>query len=142
MKPVAWLSSTSSVAWWRSASAQISGSGASVPSIEKTPSVTISRKRQVAASRSFASRSAMSAFLYTKRFALQSLTPSMIEAWLSWSVTIASSAPRSGSKTPPFASKQAAYRIASCMPRKAAIFRSSSRCSACVPQMKRTLDIP
>ena len=66
----------------------------------------------------------------------------MIEAWLSWSVTIASSAPSSGSKTPPLASKQAAYRIASSIPRKAAIRFSSSRCSAWVPQMKRTLDIP
>ena len=50
----------------------------------------------------------MSQFAYTKRFALHSRTPSMIEAWLSWSVMIASSAPSSGSKTPPFASKQAA----------------------------------
>ena len=33
------------LAAYRSASSQIAGSGASVPSIEKTPSVTISRKR-------------------------------------------------------------------------------------------------
>ena len=32
----------------------------------------------------------------------------MIEAWLSWSVRIASSAPSSVSKTPPFASKHGA----------------------------------
>ena len=50
-----------SVARCASASAQISGSGATLPSIEKTPSVTISRKRQDCASWSFASRSAMSA---------------------------------------------------------------------------------
>jgi hypothetical protein len=61
MKPVAWLSSTITVARWRSARAQIWGSGATVPSIEKTPSVTIVRKRQDCASTSFASRSAMSA---------------------------------------------------------------------------------
>ena len=66
----------------------------------------------------------------------------MIEAWFSLSVTIASSAPSRGSKTPPFASKQAAYRIASSMPRKAAIRFSSSRWRAWVPQMKRTLDMP
>jgi len=66
----------------------------------------------------------------------------MIEAWFSWSVRMASPSPTSGSKTPPFASKQAAYRIASCIPRKAAIRFSSSTWSPCVPQMKRTLDIP
>ncbi len=62
MKPVAWESSTISVARYLSARSQISGRGATVPSIEKTPSVTISRKRWAWASRSFASRSAMSAF--------------------------------------------------------------------------------
>ena len=62
MKPVAWLSSTITVARCFSARSQICGSGATVPSIEKTPSVTISRKRQDCASASFASRSAMSAF--------------------------------------------------------------------------------
>jgi hypothetical protein len=66
----------------------------------------------------------------------------MIEAWFRRSVRMASSAPSRGSKTPPLASKQAAYRIASSIPRKAATRRSSSRCKACVPQMKRTLDIP
>ena len=66
----------------------------------------------------------------------------MIEAWFSLSVTMASSAPSSGSNTPPLASKQAANRIASSMPRKAATFFSSSRCRAWVPQMKRTLDMP
>ena len=47
----------------------------------------------------------MSAFLYRNRAALLSRMPSMIEAWLSSSETIASSAPKSTSKTPPFASK-------------------------------------
>ena len=61
MKPVAWESSTSTSARWRSARSHISASGATSPSIEKTPSVTISRKRAPAASFSFASRSRGSA---------------------------------------------------------------------------------
>ena len=39
------------------------------------------------------------------RAALLSRMPSMIDAWLSSSLTIASSAPKSTSKTPPLASK-------------------------------------
>ena len=44
-KPVAWLSSTITSASYRSASAQISASGATSPSMEKTPSVAIRRVR-------------------------------------------------------------------------------------------------
>jgi hypothetical protein len=39
--------------------------------------------------------------------------PSMIEAWLSASLMIASCSPSSGSNSPPLASNAAAYRIAS-----------------------------
>ncbi len=46
------------------------------------------------------------------------------------SAMMASSLPRRGSKTPPLASKQAAYRMASSPPRKAATRLSSSRCRA------------
>ena len=47
----------------------------------------------------------MSLFLYRRRFALQSRTPSMIEAWFSSSEMIASSAPRIVSNRPPLASQ-------------------------------------
>ena len=43
-----------------------------------------------------------------KRQALQSLTPSMMDAWLSESEMMASWSVKSGSNTPPFASKHAA----------------------------------
>jgi hypothetical protein len=46
--------------------------------------------------------------------------PSMIEAWFSASETTASSGPSSGSNRPPLASKQAANRIVSSLPRKRA----------------------
>ena len=62
MKPVACESSTTTSAWYRSASAQIAASGAIVPSIENTPSVTIMRVRAPADSTSRASNSAMSQF--------------------------------------------------------------------------------
>ena len=63
MKPVAWLSSTATMASCFRASSQIRSRGAMSPSMEKTPSVTMSRSRAPAASISFASRSAMSAWL-------------------------------------------------------------------------------
>ena len=47
----------------------------------------------------------MSAFRYRYRAAFDSRTPSMIDAWFSSSDTIASSAPKSTSNTPPLASK-------------------------------------
>ncbi len=52
MNPVACESSTTTVAPWRSASSQMPGNGAIVPSIENTPSVTTRRERAPAASRS------------------------------------------------------------------------------------------
>ena len=66
----------------------------------------------------------------------------MIEAWFSASEITASSGPSSGSNSPPLASKQAANRIESSLPRKAASFCSSSRCMSCVPQMNRTEAMP
>ena len=66
----------------------------------------------------------------------------MIEAWLSASEMIASSSPSRGSNRPPLASKQAAYRIVSSVPKNAAILASSCLCRSCVPQMKRTLAMP
>ena len=62
MNPVACESSTINVARYFAARSQICGSGATVPSIEKTPSVTIIRNRADRASFSFASRSTGSAF--------------------------------------------------------------------------------
>ena len=43
---------------------------------------------------------------------------------------------------PPFASKQAAKRIASSLPSQRAMRSSSRRCSVCAPQMKRTEAMP
>ena len=65
------------------------------PSIEKMPSViTILTLRSVAAA-SLARRSSRSACLYTPVWhlviALASRSPSMIEAWLSWSLRMRSS---------------------------------------------------
>ena len=59
-KPVAWHSSMKVDAPCRRASATISASGATVPSMEKTPSVTMSLMRASLAATSCASRSAMS----------------------------------------------------------------------------------
>ena len=68
--------------------------------------------------------------------------PSMSEAWLSSSEMIASSAPKSVSKTPPLASKQDENKIVSSVPRNADRSASSAACSSWVPQMNRTLAIP
>jgi len=66
----------------------------------------------------------------------------MIDAWLSASEMMASFSSNSGSNTPPLASNAAAYKIVSSVPRKAEIACSSSLCTVCVPQMKRTDDRP
>jgi hypothetical protein len=66
----------------------------------------------------------------------------MIDAWLSWSEMTASSSPSSASKRPPFASKHELKRMVSSVPRNSESRRSSSRWSACVPQMKRTEAMP
>jgi len=110
--------------------------------MEKTPSVTTIRNRASCAARSCSSSSTMSRLRYRSRRALDSRMPSMIEAWFSASEMMASSAPKSVSKTPPLASKQEANRMASWVPRKPASRRSSSRCCSWVPQMKRTLASP
>ena len=74
--------------------------------------------------------------------ALQSRTPSMMLAWFSSSEMMASSGPSRVSKSPPLASKQEEYKIASSVPRKCASRLSSSLWISAVPQMKRTDAIP
>ena len=76
------------------------------PSMLNTPSVAISRNRAERASFNFASRSAMSRFANRNRCALHKRMPSMMEAWLSASLSTASSGPSSVSNSPPLASKQ------------------------------------
>ena len=66
----------------------------------------------------------------------------MIEAWFSWSEITASRSSSSASKTPPLASKHEPNRIVSSVPRNAERRSSSSRWSACVPQMNLTEAIP
>ena len=66
----------------------------------------------------------------------------MIDAWLSASEMIASFSSSSGSNRPPLASKQAAYRIVSWVPKNPAMVFSSCLCRSWVPQMKRTEAMP
>ncbi len=66
----------------------------------------------------------------------------MTLAWFSASEITASCSPSSASKTPPLASKQELYRIASSVPRKSASLRSSCLWMSWVPQMNRTDAIP
>ncbi len=84
----------------------------------------------------------MSPFAYRSRRALESLIPSISEAWLSWSEMTASSRSSSTSKRPALASKHDPKRIVSSVPRNCDRRSSSSRCSDWVPQMKRTDAIP
>ncbi len=63
-------------------------------------------------------------------------------AWLSSSLTTASSSPSNVSKRPPFASKQLEYRMQSSVFRNAQSAASSRLCTSCVPQMKRTEAMP
>ena len=74
--------------------------------------------------------------------ALQRRMPSTIEAWTSRSAIMTSFSPKSASKTPALASRQEEKRIVSSVPRNSVRRRSSSRWMSCVPQMKRTEDIP
>ncbi len=67
MNPTACESSTNTSAPCRSASAQIAPRSATMPSIENTPSVAMSRCRAGFAARSCVSRSVMSLFAYRKR---------------------------------------------------------------------------
>ena len=63
-------------------------------------------------------------------------------AWLSSSLITASSSASSVSNNPPLASKQLEYRMLSSVSRNAASAASSSLCTLCVPQMKRTDAMP
>ena len=69
---------------------------------------------------------AMSLFLYLNFLALHNRTPSMIDAWFSSSLKMASSGLRRASNKPVFASKQEAYKIASSRSWNPDIFSSSS----------------
>ena len=66
----------------------------------------------------------------------------MMLAWLSASLITASCSSSSVSNRPPLASKHDEYRIVSSMPRNALRRASSSLCTSCVPQMKRTEAMP
>ena len=78
--------------------------------MENTPSVTTMMflaPSDLACLR-HASSSSMLLLAYRYLFALHNRTPSMIEAWLRLSLTMASSFESKGSNTPPLASKAAA----------------------------------
>ena len=81
--PVAWESSTTSVTPRASQMRPSSGRSAASPSIEKTPSVIISLKRDAESSASIVSKALVSLCGTRKRCALHRRTPSMIEAWFS-----------------------------------------------------------
>ncbi len=74
--------------------------------------------------------------------ALQRRIPSTIEAWTRRSAIRTSFSPKSASKTPAFASRQEEKSIVASVPRNSESRRSSCRWMSCVPQMKRTDDIP
>ena len=125
-KPEEWHSSIITMASYLSARSQISSSFAMVPSMLKVPSVTMMRLRRWLVSFSFASRSCMLLCSYRKRCALHKRTPSIMLAWFNVSLMMASSSLNNGSNTPPFASKAAAYKMVSSVPRKSDSFCSSS----------------
>ena len=91
--PVAWHSSMNTRALYLLARATMSLSGATWPSMEKTPSVAMSLCLLVCVAMSLSSRSLMSKCLYLCLSALHSLMPSMIEAWLSASEATTSPRP-------------------------------------------------
>ena len=82
INPAAWHSSIITIASYFSANSDILSKGATNPSIENTPSVTISLKRALfsSAAISCASKSAMLLFSYRYLAALHKRTPSIIEA--------------------------------------------------------------
>ena len=89
--PVAWASSTITMAPWRSASSTISPSGAMSPSMLKMDSVAMSLRALAGASFSRLSRCSMSQWRYTDTAARESRQPSMMLAWLSASLSTTSS---------------------------------------------------
>ena len=104
--PVACESSTITRESYFSANKHISINGATSPSIENTPSVAIILNLAVPVSFNFSSRSFISMCLNLNLLALQSLMPSIIEAWFNSSLRMASSSLNNVSKSPVFASKQ------------------------------------
>lgn len=132
-KPVAWHSSTNTKALYFSAKLHISGRGATLPSIENTPSVTIifilpsdafsccSRSKFYLWKNYCNSQRLIfipSIFLcwYRDFLALHKRIPSMIDAWFNSSENTASSGVRTASNIPAFASKHDAYKIVSSRP--------------------------
>ena len=96
-----------------------------VPSIEKTPSVTITLDLKFLVNFNCFSKSIMSLFLYLNLSALHSRIPSINDAWFNESLTIASLLSNKGSKRPPLASNAAAYKMVSSVPKKSEISFSS-----------------
>ncbi len=142
MKPDEWESSTKSSASYFSHRSTISSSFARSPSMEKTPSVITNFILLSACSCSFCSRCCILECLKVSCSALQSLMPSIIEAWTSLSDIIMSSLVSRASKTPALASMHEGKRMVSSVPRNSVTLSSSSLCISCVPQIKRTDDMP
>ena len=69
-------------------------------------------------------------------------TPSMMLAWFSSSEMMTSSSPRKVAVSPVLAVQHETYVSAASVPMKEAIFSSSSRWTAKVPQMNRTEAVP
>ncbi len=68
--------------------------------------------------------------------------PSMIEAWLSSSETIAEPSSQIVGKSPVFAFQHETYVSDASVPRNFAMRSSSVRCTSKVPQIKRTDAVP
>ena len=136
--PAPWASSTMRRAPKRSHRSQISGSGGTSPSIEKTPSTTTRTPPPSLAARS-SMRSSLSMRLWRKARSLARLSrqPSRIEAWSPESATTVSPGPRIVPSVPTLAWWPVVKTIASSVPCQSAISSSSSRCSAVVPLSRR-----
>jgi hypothetical protein len=74
--------------------------------------------------------------------ALASRTPSMIEAWLSWSLMTMSSSPSSVAGTASLAFHALTKESAAGVPTSRAHAASRARCTVKVPQMNRTEAVP
>ena len=99
--------------------------------------------KQPATALSFSSSCVMSLCLNRSRRAFDaSRTPSMIEAWLSSSETIAEPSSQIVGKRPVFAFQQETYESAASVPKNSAMRSSRTRWMSNVPQMKRTEAVP
>src|SRR5579884_1609682 len=136
--PSAWASSTISRAPKRSHNSAISGSGATSPSIENTPSTTTSTPPPSSAAFSSV-RSSRSIRLWrnARSFARDKMQPSRIEAWSPESATTVSLGPRIVPSAPRFAWWPVVNTSAASVSSQSASSRSSSRCRSIVPFRKR-----